>query len=49
MVEPLKAPKRKNPLKRTRLPVAPPDVRSRQSHLLTRAAAEGRFGLPGCL
>ena len=49
MVEPLLPPKRKNPLKRTRLPVSPPDIRSRQSHLLTAAAAEGRFGMPGCL
>lgn len=48
MTEPLQPPKRKNPLKRTRLPVAPPDIRSRQAHLLTRAAAEGVFGLPGC-
>lgn len=49
MTAPLPPPKRKNPLKRTRLPVSPPDLRSRQSHLLTRAAAEGRFGLPTCL
>lgn len=48
MTEPLAPPKRKNPLRRTRLPVPPPDMRSRQSHLLTRAAAEGVFGLPGC-
>lgn len=48
MAKPLAPPKRKNPLKRTRLPVAPPEGRSRQAHLLTRAAAEGRFGLPAC-
>ncbi len=48
MTKPLAPPKRKNPLKRTRLPVPPPETRSRQSHLLTRAAAEGIFGLPGC-
>lgn len=48
MTEPLKPPKRKNPLKRTRLPSPPPEMRSRRSHLLTKAAAEGTFGLPGC-
>lgn len=48
MVKPLQPPKRKNPLKRTRLPVALPNMRSRQSHLLTRAAAQGEFGLPAC-
>ena len=48
MTEPLKPPKRKNPLKRTRLPVPPPDIRSRKAHMLTRAAAEGIFGLPTC-
>lgn len=48
MTKPLAPPRRKNPLKRTRLPVPPPEARSRQSHLLTRAAAEGIFGLPGC-
>ncbi|MCA0422951.1 MAG: zinc ribbon domain-containing protein, partial [Proteobacteria bacterium] len=48
MTEPLQRPKRKDPLKRTRLPTQPPELRSRRSHLLTRAAAEGVFGLPGC-
>ena len=48
MTKPLAPPPRKNPLKRTRLPVPPPDMRSRQAHMLTRAAAEGSFGLPGC-
>ena len=49
MAVPLGPPPRKNPLKRTRLPALPPEARSRQAHLLTRAAAEGRFGLPACL
>jgi NAD(P)-dependent dehydrogenase (short-subunit alcohol dehydrogenase family)/uncharacterized OB-fold protein len=48
MTAPLAPPKRKNPLKRTRLHSPPPEMRSRRSHLLTKAAAEGRFGLPGC-
>jgi NAD(P)-dependent dehydrogenase (short-subunit alcohol dehydrogenase family)/uncharacterized OB-fold protein len=48
MTRPLAPPPRKNPLKRTRLPVPPPEARSRQWHLLTRAAAEGVFGLPVC-
>ena len=43
MTKPLAPPPRKNPLKRTRLPVPPPDTRSRQAHLLTRAAADGTF------
>jgi uncharacterized OB-fold protein len=49
VTKPLVPPRRKNPLKRTRLPVPPPEGRSRQAHLLTRAAAEGVFGLPACL
>lgn len=49
MTAPLPPPNRKNPLKRTRLPVPPPEARSRQAHLLTKAAAEGDFGLPACL
>lgn len=49
MTEPLPRPKRKNPLKRTRLPLSPQPMRSRAAHLLTQAAAEGRFGLPTCL
>ena len=39
---------RKNPLHRTRLPLLPPGARSRKAHLLTAAAAEGRFALPRC-
>lgn len=38
----------KNPLKRTRQPLLPPGARSRKAHLLTAAAAEGRFTLPRC-
>ena len=48
MTEPLQKPKRKNPLDRTRAPVAPPAARSRATHALTAAAAEGRFALPAC-
>jgi NAD(P)-dependent dehydrogenase (short-subunit alcohol dehydrogenase family)/uncharacterized OB-fold protein len=48
MTTPLAPPKRKNPLKRTRLPVLPSGIRSRTAHLLTQAAAEGRFALPAC-
>lgn len=39
---------RKNPLQRTRLSLLPPGARSRKAHLLTAAAAEGRFALPCC-
>jgi NAD(P)-dependent dehydrogenase (short-subunit alcohol dehydrogenase family)/uncharacterized OB-fold protein len=46
--EPLKRPKRKNPLRRTRHPLSPPGVRSRTAHGLTAAAAEGRFALQVC-
>src|SRR5262249_61981722 len=46
---PLVRPKRKNPLKRTRLPLRPQGVRSRTAHGLTAAAAEGRFALQICL
>jgi NAD(P)-dependent dehydrogenase (short-subunit alcohol dehydrogenase family)/uncharacterized OB-fold protein len=49
MTKPLARPKRKNPLKRTRLPLHPPGVRSRTAHGLTAAAAEGRFALQVCL
>ena len=49
MTEPLARPKRKDPLKRTRLPLRPQDVRSRTAHGLTAAAAEGRFALQVCL
>ena len=48
MTTPLQPPKRKNPLKRTRLATMPPALRSRQWHMLTKAAAEGEFGLPAC-
>lgn len=49
MTEPLIRPKRKNPLRRTRLPLLPQGVRSRAGHGLTAAAAEGRFALQACL
>ena len=49
MTEPLVRPRRKNPLKRTRLPLRPQGVRSRTAHGLTAAAAEGRFALQICL
>lgn len=48
MTTPLTRPKRKNPLKRTRLPLNPQGVRSRTAHGLTAAAAEGRFALQVC-
>ncbi|WP_271602026.1 SDR family NAD(P)-dependent oxidoreductase [Bradyrhizobium sp. CCBAU 45384] len=48
MIEPIKPPRRKNPLLRTRLPASPPRPRSRTSHGFTRAAAEGRFMLQRC-
>ena len=49
MTEPLRRPKRKNPLVRTRLPLSPQGVRSRAAHGITAAAAEGRFALQVCL
>jgi NAD(P)-dependent dehydrogenase (short-subunit alcohol dehydrogenase family)/uncharacterized OB-fold protein len=49
VTKPLLRPKRKNPLKRTRLPLRPQDLRSRTAHGLTAAAAEGRFALQVCL
>ncbi|WP_158967792.1 SDR family NAD(P)-dependent oxidoreductase [Chachezhania sediminis] len=49
MTEPLSPPKRKDPLKRTAIPVLPPSMRSRAGQLLTWAAAEGRFALQKCL
>jgi NAD(P)-dependent dehydrogenase (short-subunit alcohol dehydrogenase family)/uncharacterized OB-fold protein len=49
VTQPLVRPKRKNPLKRTRLPLSPQGVRSRTAHGLTAAAAEGRFALQVCL
>ena len=48
MTTPLARPKRKNPLKKTRLPLAPQGARSRAAHGLTAAAAEGRFALQVC-
>lgn len=48
MVEPLRKPGRKNPLKRTRVQSLPPMARSRAGMLLTGAAAEGRFALQCC-
>jgi NAD(P)-dependent dehydrogenase (short-subunit alcohol dehydrogenase family)/uncharacterized OB-fold protein len=48
MTEPLVRPRRKDPLKRTRLPLAPQGLRSRTAHGLTAAAAEGRFALQVC-
>jgi NAD(P)-dependent dehydrogenase (short-subunit alcohol dehydrogenase family)/uncharacterized OB-fold protein len=47
--KPLVRPRRKDPLKRTRLPLSPQRVRSRTAHGLTAAAAEGRFALQVCL
>src|SRR5262249_53202774 len=48
MIEPPAPPKRKNPLKKTRLPLSPQGERSRTAHGLTMAAAEGRFALQRC-
>ncbi|MFL6799810.1 MAG: SDR family oxidoreductase [Xanthobacteraceae bacterium] len=48
MTEPLQPPPRKNPLKRTRLPLHPQALRSRTAQGLTAAAAEGRFALQVC-
>ena len=48
MTTPLARPKRKNPLRKTRLPLAPQAARSRAAHGLTAAAAEGRFTLQVC-
>jgi NAD(P)-dependent dehydrogenase (short-subunit alcohol dehydrogenase family)/uncharacterized OB-fold protein len=49
VTEPLPRPKRKNPLRRTRLPLSPQGVRSRTAHGITAAAAQGRFALQVCL
>jgi NAD(P)-dependent dehydrogenase (short-subunit alcohol dehydrogenase family)/uncharacterized OB-fold protein len=46
--EPISPPKRKNPLRRARLPTAPARARSRTAHGLTQAAAQGRFALQRC-
>jgi NAD(P)-dependent dehydrogenase (short-subunit alcohol dehydrogenase family)/uncharacterized OB-fold protein len=48
VTEPLIKPKRKNPLKRTQIPLHPQGVRSRTAQGLTAAAAEGRFALQVC-
>jgi NAD(P)-dependent dehydrogenase (short-subunit alcohol dehydrogenase family)/uncharacterized OB-fold protein len=48
MTDPLVRPKRKDPLKRTRLPLSPPAARSRTALGLVAAAAEGRFALQVC-
>ena len=48
MTTPLPRPKRKDPVKRTRLPALPPAPRSREALGLTAMAAEGRFALQGC-
>jgi len=43
------APKRKNPILRTRIPLVPPAARSRAGLGLTAAAALGRFELQTCI
>lgn len=48
MIEPMRRPARKNPLRRTRVPALPPRGRSRSAQGLTQAAAEGRFALQVC-
>jgi len=48
MTEPIRRPKRKNPVLRTRQPVLPPWPRSRVALGLTAAAADGRFALQVC-
>ena len=48
MSEPIKRPKRKNPILRTRAPTLPPDRRSRVALGLVRAAALGRLELQRC-
>lgn len=48
MSAPLTPPRKRSPLDRTRQPTLPPVARSRTSHGLTRAAAEGRFALQCC-
>ena len=48
MTEPLRRPKRKNPILRTRAPVVPPWTRSRVALGLTAAAARGSFELQRC-
>jgi len=48
MSEPIKRPKRKNPILRTRAPTLPPDRRSRVALGLVRGAALGRLELQRC-
>jgi len=48
VTQPLARPSRKNPLRKTRLPLSPHGARSRTAHGLTMAAAEGRFALQTC-
>ena len=48
MTEPLSRPRRKDPLKKTRVPLLPQGTRSRTALGLTAAAAEGRFELQVC-
>ena len=48
MTEPLRPPKRKNPVLRTRQPILPPWTRSRVGLGLTAAAARGEFHLQHC-
>lgn len=42
-------PKKKNPLKRSRVPVSPPGMRSRAATAMATYAAEGRLALQHCL
>lgn len=48
MTEPIKRPKRKNPVLRTQLPTLPPGTRARVTLGLTEAAARGIFALQVC-
>ena len=48
MTEPLSRPPKKDPQKRTRVPVRPPVQRSRTGTYLSAFAAEGRFALQVC-
>ena len=48
MTEPLQAPPRKDPQKRSIAPTRPPEARSRAALGLSAAAAEGRFALQHC-
>ena len=48
MSEPIKRPKRKNPILRTRAPTLPPDRRSRVALGLVRGRRTGRLELQRC-